>query len=224
MNIRNQISVALAIFCFYQPWTFAQSGPAASDRSDYQEVSYDDLVNELDARKSRIQVKSQNHSSFDDVKIHAGIGYVNSFSNISTQQQNLNRHTNGIQLSVGMDLFSKNWYSEGIFRNYGVTSSGSEELSLKDLDLRVGYRQNLERVWDYTLSAGLSNRFLNFSDPAKDISVNENTPSLVISTGVVGQVHKNLSLGAEVGARSALVSRTADKNSFDLILRLTTSL
>ena len=160
MKMLKQITIVAALVITYQPWTFAQKADLDYDSRDYQEVSYDDLVNELNSQKTRMQVKKT--SSFDEVKINAGVGYVNSFSNISTQKQNFNRHTNGIQLSVGMDLFSPNWYSEGIFRNYGVTTSGSEELNLKDLDLRIGYRQNLEKIWDYTLSAGLSNRFLNF--------------------------------------------------------------
>ncbi len=213
------------LFLILPSWTYAQSQSEDSHpqkREDYQEVSYDDLLNELTAKKTNLL--SPTTSSFDETRIHAGIGYVNTFTNISTQQQNFNRYANGIQLSVGMDLFSQQWYSEGTFRNYGMTSTGAEEMTLKDIDLRVGYRQKLERIWDYTLSAGLSNRFLSFSDPNKSISVNENTPSLIVSTGFLAQLHKNISIGGEIGARSALVSKAADRNSFDLIFRMVTSL
>lgn len=197
---------------------------AASDsRGDYQEVSYDELLNELSAKKKSLGTQKRPHD-LDDVRLHAGVGYANSFTNISAQNQNFNRHATGIQLSVGMDLFSPRWYSEGVFRNYGQSSSGSEEFSLRELDLKIGYTDKLESIWSYNLSAGLSNRFLKFADAVKGISVDETTPSLVIGTGFMAQVHRHLSLGAEVGARSALVNRTADKNSFDFAFRLTTSL
>lgn len=194
----------------------------ATNSADYEEVSYDDLLNELSAKK--VSLKQEQSSSFDTVRLHAGIGYVNSFSNIATQKQNFNRHANGIQLSLGMDLFSPNWYSEGVFRNYGLTSSGSEEMTLREFDLKIGYTDKLESIWSYSLSSGLSNRFLRFTDPARNIDVNDTTPSLVVSTGFSAQLHKNLSLGAELSARSAVVNRTADKNSFDFAFRLSTSL
>jgi hypothetical protein len=197
-----------------------QAADASSD--GYEEVSYDDLLNELSAKK-RSLVKNQD-SSFDEVRLHAGIGYVNGFTNISASNGNYNRHANGIQLSLGMDLFSPNWYSEGVFKNYGVTTSGSEEMTLRELDLKIGYTNKLESIWSYSISSGLSNRFLQFSDSAKNISVNDTTPSLIISTGVSAQVHRNLSIGAEVSGHTAMVNKTADKNSFDFAFRLSTSL
>lgn len=220
MQILKSISLVLVASSFFTLSTLVQA--ATDGRGDYQEVSYDDLVNELNAKKRTLVKKDR--SDLEDVRLHAGIGYANSFTNIATQKQNFNRHAAGIQLSVGMDLFSPNWYSEGVFRNYGQNSSGSEEFSLREIDLKIGYTGKLESIWSYTLSSGLSNRFLKFSDAATGISVDETTPSLVISTGFMGQIHKNLSLGAEVGARSAVVNRTADKNSFDFAFRLTTSL
>lgn len=199
--------------------TFVQ---AATSSSDYEEVSYDDLLNELSAKKESL--KQDQNSSFDTIRLHAGIGYVNSFTNIAAQKQNFNRHANGIQLSLGMDLFSPNWYSEGIFRNYGLTSSGSEEFTLREFDLKVGYTNSLEKNWSFHVSSGLSNRFLQFKNPEKNIDVDSTTPSLVVSTGFSAQVHRNLSLGAEVSAHNAVIGRTADKNSFDFAFRINTSL
>jgi hypothetical protein len=221
MQILKSISFALVVSSLTFASTLVQ---AASDaKGDYQEVSYDDLLNELSAKKRSVTTTTH-ASDLDDVRLHAGVGYANSFTNISTHGQNFNRHAAGIQLAVGMDLFSPNWYSEGVFRNYGNSSSGAEEFSLREIDLKIGYTNKLESIWSYTLSSGLSNRFLKFADASKSVSVDQTTPSLVVSTGFMGQVHKNLSIGAEVGARSALVNDTADKNSFDFALRLTTSL
>ncbi|WP_415064025.1 hypothetical protein [Bdellovibrio sp.] len=219
MQTVKTIQFVLIAFSLFTAPTLVQ---AANESADYQEVSYDDLLNELSAKKKNLTQKQS--SSFDEVRLHAGIGYVNSFTNIAAEKQNFNRHANGIQLSLGMDLFSPNWYSEGVFRNYGLTSSGSEEMTLREFDLKLGYTNKLESIWAYSISSGLSNRFLKFSDPTRNINVDDTTPSLVVSTGFMAQVHKNLSLGAEVSARTAVVNRTADKNSFDFAFRLNTSL
>ncbi|KHD87761.1 MAG: hypothetical protein OM95_12150 [Bdellovibrio sp. ArHS] len=219
MQISKALQFVLIAFSIFSTATLVQAAPGSSD---YEEVSYDQLLDELSAKKNVMAAKQT--SSFDEVRLHAGIGYVNTFTNIATQNKNFNRHASGIQLSMGMDLFSPNWYSEGVFRNYGVTSSGAEELSLKEFDLKLGYTNKLESIWNYSLSAGLSNRFLRFTDATRNIDVDDTTPSLVISSGFAAQVHRNLSLGAEISARSAVVNRTADKNSFDFAFRLTTSL
>ncbi len=218
MHIIKTIQCALISAAFFLIPTLVQGAPAGSE---YEEVSYEDLLNELSAKK---RSASRPSDSLENVRLHAGIGYTNSFTNISANKQNYNRHTNGIQLSVGMDLFSPNWYSEGVFKNYGVSGTGNEELSLRELDLKIGYTNTLESIWSYTISSGLSNRFLRFTDSAQGVSVNETTPSLIISTGFNARIHKHISLGAEVSAHSAMVSSTADKNSFDFAFRLTTSL
>lgn len=213
------IQFVLVAFTLSTPPTLVEAAPSSSD---YEEVSYDDLLTELSAKK-RTVTNSQT-SSFDTVRLHAGVGYANTFTNIATHKQNFNRHAAGIQISLGMDLFSPNWYSEGVFRNYGLTTNGNEELALRELDLKLGYTSSLESIWAFSLSSGLSNRFLRFSDPSKNIDVDSTTPSLVVSTGFHAQVHKNVSLGAELSAHSALISRTVDKNSFDFAFRINTSL
>ncbi|NUN06784.1 MAG: hypothetical protein HUU57_13600 [Bdellovibrio sp.] len=221
MQNKKALQIVLIVAAFFFASTLVQAAPAANS-ADYEEVSYDDLLNELNAKK-KTMIRTQSNS-LDATRIHAGIGYANTFSNISTQQQNFSRHTSGIQLSVGMDLFSTNWYSEGVFRNYGLTSSGSEELTLREVDLKIGYTNRLESIWNYSISSGLSNRFMRFVDPTRNIDVDDVTPSLIISTGFSAQVHRNLSIGAEASAKSAIVNRTADKNSFDFAFRITTSL
>lgn len=223
MQISKALQFVLIIFSFFVAQTFTPTLVQAADRKeDYKEVSYDDLLNELNAKKSNLTQKQS--SSFDEIRLHAGIGYTNSFTNIVTQKQSFNRHATGIQLSMGMDLFSPNWYSEGVFKNFGLTSYGSEEMTLREFDLKLGYTNKLESIWNYSLSSGLSNRFMRFTDPSRNIDVDSTTPSLIISTGFNAQVHKNLSLGAEVSAHTAITSHTADKNSFDFAFRLTTSL
>lgn len=216
MTNTKSIKIALAsvLFILTPTMVWAASG------KDYEEVSYDDLLNELTSKKQKIQKET----STDTPHLHAGIGYANSFSNISTNGSNYSRHATGIQLSAGTDLISPEWYAEGIFRNYGSNSDGNEDFSLRELEAKIGYTNLLKDVWHYSISSGVSNRFLKFTDNSRGINVDESTPALVISTGIYAQVHRNLSVGAEVSGRTAMVNKTADQNSFDFAFRLNTSL
>ena len=221
MTNKNSIKVTLAGFLFLlTPTMVWAAGSSYGSNKDYEEVSYDDLLNELTSKKQKIQ----QDNNTDTPRLHAGIGYANSFSNISTNGQHFSRNATGIQLSVGTDLISQEWYAEGIFRNYGSNSNGAEDFGLRELEAKIGYTNLLKDVWHYTISSGVSERFLKFSDPTRNIDVNESTPELVISTGIFAQVHRNLSVGAEVSGRTAMVNKTSDQNSFDFAFRLNTSL
>ncbi|MDG0817462.1 hypothetical protein [Bdellovibrio svalbardensis] len=217
MTYKNSVKVVLAsLFLLITPtMVWAAAG------KDYEEVSYDDLLNELTSKKQKLQ---HENNTADNPRLHVGIGYANSFSNISTGGEKFSRHATGIQLNAGTDLISPEWYAEGIFRNYGTNSNGSEDFSLRELEGKIGYTNLLQNVWHYTISTGVSNRFMKFSDSTRNISVDESTPSLVISSGILAQVHKNLSIGAEVSGRTSMVNRSADQNSFDFAFRLNTSL
>lgn len=211
-------ALAALISIFALP-TFVQAG----QDNDFEEVSYEQLLDELDASQRSSMRTQKIQDDFDAVRLHAGIGLTNTFMNVISQDSTINEHSSGIQLSLGIDLFSPNWYSEGVFKNYGVSTKGTQELRLREFDLKVGYTNTLKSIWSYSLSTGLSNRFLEFSDKSKNINIDETTPSLIISTGIKAQLNKNLSLGAEISAHSAFVD-TADRNSADIALRLTTSL
>ena len=225
MKASNSIKTVLALFSFCLSLialpTLVQAEVDSSGK-DYQEVSYDDLLNELNAKKTNIRKDTQ--SSLDTVMIHAGLGYVNSFSNFRTNGQNESRYQNGLQLSLGIDLFSPNWYSEGVFRNYGVTSQGSEDINLKEFDLKVGYKAPISNIWAYSFGTGIANRFLKITDSSRDVSVNETTPSFMLSGGFYATPSKNISVGLEANARTPFVSDTADQNSFDFALKVITSL
>lgn len=198
------------------------SQPTKVLAKDYEEVSYDELVNELHRKTTRQRNPLKN--DLDDVRILAGIGFVTGFTNISAQNRNFNRNASGIQLALGIELFSPNWYSEGVFRNFGSTTTHNEELNLKDIDLKVGFKSDIEKFYSYNIAAGLSNRFMKFSADHGSISVDTVTPSMVVASGIQAHIHRNVSLGVEVSARTSLVNDSSDKNSFDFAFRLNTSL
>ena len=95
---------------------------------------------------------------------------------------------------------------------------------MRELEGKIGYTNNLENIWHYSISTGVSNRFLRYTNNQRGISINESAPSLVIATSLFAQVHKNLSIGAEISGRTSMVNTFAEQNSFDFALRLNTSL
>jgi hypothetical protein len=218
--ISKMIQTVLAAALVFSLPTLVQA--EMKDSHDYTEVSYDDLLNELSAKKTHAVKDSK--SPFDDVMIHAGLGYISSFANFQANNESMSRFETGLQLSLGIDLFSPSWYSEGVFRNYGVSNDGNESINLKEFDLKVGYKAPISNLWSYTVGTGLSNRFLTITDPTRDIDVNSTTPSLMISSGFYANPSKNIAIGVEGNAHAALISRTADKGSFDFALRVITSL
>ncbi len=190
--------------------------------ADYNEVTYDDLLSELKSKTTKIQTK--NMSSFDDITIHAGIGYINSFTQLSYEGSQFIRYQNGIQLAMGVDLFSPFWYAEGVFRNFGVTEYQQEELSLREFDLKIGFKNQLRGPIYLNIGTGLANRYLNYSDQSKQIKFNSSSPNWIVTAGIYGQLFKMMSLGIELGAKNAVIPRTYDKGSFDFTLRLNTTL
>lgn len=225
MTYKNSVKVLFTVvlasaFSLLTP-TKVWASSARNSGSDYEEVSYDELLNELTSKKQKLQ---HDNNPVETPLMHIGVGYANSFSNISTNGENFSRHATGIQVNAGTDLVSSEWYAEGLFRNYASNTDGTENFSLRELEGKIGYTNLLQNVWHYTISTGVSNRFLTFTDAARHINVDESTPSLVISTGILAQVHKNLSIGAEMSGRTSMVNRSADQNSFDFAFRLNTSL
>lgn len=188
--------------------------------TEYEEVSYDDLLGRISNKKSYL--KKESVSPFDDVLIHVGLGYVSSFSRTSIPENQLSNQLSGLQLSLGINLFSPRWYSEANWRNFGVYSRFAQEISLRELDFRIGFQDELSAKWKYRLSTGLATRFLHFSDAQKSISMDTTTPAMIVSFGIFASLSDYVSLGAETSMRSPLVSST-DKGSWDLSLQTLTS-
>lgn len=187
-----------------------------------EELTYDDLVNALASRQKRLQKPEA--SAFDDVRVHAGFGLVNSFSTFEIAGKTATRYQNGLQLSAGVDLFSRNWFAETAWRNFGQTKNGSEEHNLRELDLKFGYRDRIDKMWSYRLQAGLADRSLHLSDPAKDIRIDDTTPNVLASGGVALDINSHASLNFDAAAKTPVIGRTADKGSFDFALDLKVSL
>jgi hypothetical protein len=215
--MKNSLFSKLLVVMFIVPLTLV------CHASDYEEVSYDDLLKQISAKKKSIE-RGPEKNLFEEVKIHAGLGYVNSFSEMVIADKTTQKYQNGMQISLGVDLFSENWFGETSFRNFGLTKSGSEDMFLKELDLKLGYKAEIKKPLSFKITGGLSNRYLTINDSEKDVYIDDTTPMIMGSAGIFANISPVINMGLDFSARSALVSRTADKSSFDFTFNIGASL
>lgn len=216
----KNISLIFAAFSLIQlSSTKVQAADTRGNNPDYQEVSYDDLVNELSQQNAKQKDLLNHGNESHDLKILAGVGYATSFSSFRLNDTPTQKFLSGIQLSLGIDLFSEHLYSEMTFKNYGVDTKRDETLSVKQLDLKLGYRDRFQSgPWGYRMGAGISNRFMKYSSATS--SLNETIPALNINAGVDTILNRSLSLGLEFAGRTALTEQVYDRGSVDMTLRL----
>lgn len=192
--------------------------------TDTEELTYDDLVNELSRKNRRMKSRAGQGDPFETVKIHAGIASVSSFSTFVFGGRSHSRYQNGMQIAVGVDLFSDVWFAETAWRNFGETRSGLETHYLRELDLKIGYKNHLEGPWKYRLQTGLAQRHLRLDDPSRDLRIDQTMPGLYLSAGAMANLSPIVSMGFDVSGRSPVVGETVDKGSVDLSIELRLSL
>lgn len=217
------------LICFISTFGFLVASPSVQASSGssqttetYEEISYEDLVERLSAKKEAYQAPTDD--PFLSVQVHAGIGFVNSFSYFRIQGKDYSRYQNGIQLAVGMDLFSPLWFAESSFRNYGLTENGSEQWTLREFDIRIGYKEQISGPWGYRMFTGVANRFFDMKDPVRGISESAQTPSLLVGLGIQAQIHPRLQFGFDINGKNSLIGNTEDRGSFDMVMKLSASM
>lgn len=191
------------------PWTSAKA-------SEYEEVSYEDLVRKLNSRTGRTSAPVSH--PFDDIQVHTGFGFISSMSEVQYQNSSSTRPHYGFQISLGVDLFSSYWAAETSLRNFSPSNQDSESRQLRETDVRVIYKDRGGSGFGYRLGFGLGTRELRINDPLKNISFGENTPIGIGLVGLDQRINRNFSIGLDMGIRPSLVSRSADKIAMDLTL------
>ncbi|MCX7978552.1 MAG: hypothetical protein N2578_06065 [Bdellovibrionaceae bacterium] len=185
-------------------------------------MSYEDLLKEINRSKNRITRRSED--PFQSVKLHTGFGYVNSFKTLLLGQGRQTRFHSGVELSLGVDLFSEEWYAEGAIRNYGLSRQGAEEILSRQIDLKFGHKSELAAPWAVRLEAGLSNHTLRVTDDHKGLITDELSPSLLVSGELSAQINKFISFGLEASGRNPILQRGIDRGSIDFMMSLKASL
>jgi hypothetical protein len=190
---------------------------AWADESEYDEVSYDSLVSELtqiNTSRSERQV-----SPFEDVRIHTGVSLVTAMTNVVLRDEKLTSINSGMQLSLGIDLFSKYWIAEGSLRSFDDYNSGKQTITLKEFDMKFLHSVPVSSYNIYG-GLGLSARYLYLHNNETNAQNDYSTPASIVFLGFNKELGKSVSVGAECSRRATLISDTPDKTAYDLSLRM----
>jgi hypothetical protein len=213
----SAFAVLTLMFSLAPTMVWAYSG---NIEEGYQEVSYDDLVSELNSKK----VAGVPKLKLPQQAVYLGVGYVHTYSQMTLKKDTSMRSQNGLQLSATMNLDSPNLYAEGLFRSFSGSSITNENLQVYQFDTRLGYVNELKAPWKYNLFTGFVGRFIDAQNSEKNYAVNEFTPSFTAGFGGIAEIHRNLRLGIEVGGRTSILGKNTDRDSVDFAIRLDTSL
>ena len=195
---------------------------SATSANTEVEVSYDDFIQEISTNQKKI-IRNSTHS-FDDVRIHAGMGYINSFTTLQTKNKQYFRYENAMQISLGVDLFSEHLQAEASYQNFGINQFLYEESLMRNIDLKFAYEDQIEYPWHYRFIGGISHRYLRYKNPNDSVSIEESTPGVLIGAGVLLQVNPILGIGFDLTGRSALLPSSTDQNSFQFAMNVRASL
>lgn len=202
------------------PFVFIFTINTKVQAQEYEEVSYDELVNRLSKKKNSIS-QSTNSNVLDEIMIHAGFGLSTSSLSYEVSGVPAQKQISGFQLSLGIDLFSPQWVAEGAIRNFGSQETASEVKSFREMDLKIMYKSLVETNSLYFhLGTGITTRYLKISNYGSE--VNETTPASVFFIGLDNPLSKFLSVGFDLSYRSGMLNKSIDKSSVDLMLRMDT--
>ncbi len=150
---------------------FSICATTANAQSQYQDeeegMDYDTLLQKLSRRE--IADTTPQTDPFENIKIHTGVGLTNStFSLHHPNGDSTFASQRGIQVSLGIDLFSKNWLAEGTFRNFGDSRYENANIGMKEFDLKLLYQSRLASAWAYRIGGGIAARYMNINYSGKN--------------------------------------------------------
>lgn len=189
--------------------------------SDYEELTYDDLVTQLSQKRDQSSLK-KNRQGLSTT--YFGLGMVSSLNQLQASGHNYSPSMTGYEFSSGTSLNSEAMRAEANLRFYPQTQAGSETTSLKELGGTIQHRKDLNARWRSKFYGGLSFRFLDFSDSFHQVSIQEISSMLLGGAGIEAKLSSNVSLGGDASLRIPFFgSSTPDKNSLSFGLKLDTS-
>ena len=200
----------------------------AAEDTDY-EGGFDSLVKELTQSRSTVD-ESSNIDPFDLVKIHFGIGVVNTLITFDTNKGLVSGGQHGFQASLGIDLFSPNWVAEGVVRSFAEVEMDQTWASLHEFDLKIAYQSTSRRFFNPFLGLGMAARYLDLKQmektspaaaPTKTLT-QHSTPSSVIFTGISYPITDGMSLAAEISYRKPIIDETIERSAADFTIRFNT--
>jgi hypothetical protein len=232
MNIKSSFTrrlstlgwIALALSWLPSSATMAQT--------DDEYIKYEQIVKELQSQVDRPEVaapvirtkkpKAEFTDSFADIMIHVGLGGAIRTQTVGFNSagaaSNFNLFERGYQGALGVDLFSKRWLVEGTVRSFASQDNPNLISSLKEIEMKLLYRQNVQPSMEARYGFGLGARSLSISTPY--IQISESTPVAIGSVGFGYYINSMLSVGVEGAVRSAMISDSRDRFSVDGTVRV----
>lgn len=232
-------AIMISISILSGAWIVGNSGTATAaagyddETSDY--VNYDSIVDDLQkqnakqpapapsrttARKSWFSSSSTVGDPFENVWIHAGVGFAQTTENLSLpnglQSYMAGR---GVQAALGIDILGPSLSAEGAVRTFGESEDSNSKVSLKEFDLKILFKA---RRSNFALRAGggLSARYMTVRSGFDTYDVT--TPASVLTLGGDIYFTPAVSVGLDLSTRNAMISDTFDKSSYDGTIRLDT--
>lgn len=185
----------------------------------YEEVPYDDLIEELNHRvkqKTKVEIIQQHEDPFDNVTIHSSFGLLQSIHYLQLPTKTKSRFKEGISMGFGLDLFNPNWIAEAVLKNYGHSVQNDEHMSLREFDLCLSFKEEKKQSISYKLTQGLGARYLKYASPFFEKSFNESTPVYLLGASIDSHFSQHFSFGVELSGTIALINESIDRNSLNL--------
>lgn len=182
-----------------------------------QDLSYDDLLNELQYKRSRIErINSQ-----DDYNQKAiSLGMVSSLGEIDVPQGPHHPLLQGFELGYHSDLGSNHIEGRGLFRYFFESTQSQMNTSLRELAFQLAYGDKNSQKWKRLWGGGFSLRHILHDSNA--FSVNEVAIQLNALYGVETKISSTSRLGFELGARFPFGVSGRDRFAIDMSIKLKT--
>lgn len=227
----SHITASILTFSILVTSSIAQ---ASYEGESEDELSFDKIVSELSKSRTKSEplVTRRKGDPLSQVKIHSGVGFTHSkVQAVSLAGNEIEGLQRGIQATLGIDLFSQYWSAEGAIRSFGETSIEETDVTLREFDLKLVYRDRLGPALKYSLGFGLAARNMTmrenvkstntkFTTASQDQSKKFSTPASIIVTGISAELSRTLSLGTEVSYRSAMIDESNDRSAVDMAVRI----
>lgn len=212
MNRRFLFTATLALSLSTNVW-------AEDDEDSY--TNYDAIVAELKASAEIPEAKPTSEDmNWDDVAIHAGAGVSTSFVHVTNEEGlTMSGLMKGLEAHLGVNLFTRKARAEGVFRSFAHDELSANSMAdLKEFELGVVYTPQLQDRLLLRVGGGITARYLNVQNGGQ--SIRYTTPASSFLLGMERKVTPTMSVGPDLAYRSAMISDTADKTSWNASLRL----
>lgn len=207
------------LFCLIALIQTPVSAYAEEDESGSESgSSFESLVRDLSSSRAS-GIAGNDQDPFDQVKIHFGIGLVTSYLSYESNIGPVRGTHQGVQASLGIDLFSPNWMAEGVVRSFSETEIDNTRASLHEFDIKILYSFNSHTSLVPFMGMGMAARYLDVTDKTLN---KYTTPASIFCLGSAFNINGNLSLAGEVSYRRPFSDETIERSAADITVRLNT--